>query len=82
MISPVLDAAARAGRCMPGNKDSLMADAGGDDTPVIDRILYRTPLYSTLQQKGAVFGQIGGWERAFWFDLDGSDDPQQLSFRS
>ena len=40
-----------------------------------------TPLYDTLKAKGAVFGQIGGWERAFWFDKAGRDDPESLSFR-
>jgi dimethylglycine dehydrogenase len=40
-----------------------------------------TPLYDTLANKGAVFGQIGGWERVFWFDVDGTNDPDQLSFR-
>jgi dimethylglycine dehydrogenase len=46
------------------------------------RPLKTTPLYDTLQAKGAVFGQIGGWERAFWFDLDDSNDPARLSFRN
>ena len=36
------------------------------------RPLGRTPLFETLKAKGAVFGQIGGWERAFWFDRDGA----------
>ena len=46
------------------------------------RPLQYTPLYQTLLEKGAVFGQIGGWERAFWFDLKGSNDPDLLSFRN
>jgi dimethylglycine dehydrogenase len=46
------------------------------------RPLQRTPLYQTLQDKGAVFGQIGGWERAFWFDLDAANGPELLSFRN
>ncbi|MED5392623.1 MAG: FAD-dependent oxidoreductase [Pseudomonadota bacterium] len=41
-----------------------------------------SPLYQTLQKKGAVFGQIGGWERAFWFDVGGINDPVRLSFRN
>jgi len=45
------------------------------------RPLQCTPLYDELRRKGAVFGQIGGWERAFWFDLDKSNDPDHLSFR-
>ncbi len=45
------------------------------------RPLQCTPLYSTLTDKGAVFGQIGGWERAFWFDREKSTDINVLSFR-
>lgn len=30
-----------------------------------------SPLYETLQSKGAEFGPYGGWERADWFPLDG-----------
>ena len=41
-----------------------------------------TPLYQTLKTKGAVFGQVGGWERAFWFDLDNNHNPDTLSFRN
>lgn len=40
-----------------------------------------TPLAPRLAQRGAVFGQIGGWERAFWFDRDGDHDRDVLSFR-
>ena len=39
-----------------------------------------TPLFDCLKNKGAVFGQIAGWERAFWFDLYGCNKPDQLSF--
>ena len=46
------------------------------------RPLQCTPLYETLNSKGAVFGQIGGWERAFWFDVDNCHDPEKLSFRN
>ena len=45
------------------------------------RPLQQTPLYPALQQQGAVFGQIGGWERAFWFDRTADHDPLRLSFR-
>ncbi|MGI9406781.1 MAG: GcvT family protein, partial [Hyphomicrobiaceae bacterium] len=31
------------------------------------RPVQATPLYDTLKSRGAVFGQIAGWERAFWF---------------
>ena len=46
-----------------------------------------TPLYKKLSEKGAVFGQIGGWERAFWFNSEGisgapgKDSYGHLSFR-
>ncbi len=40
----------------------------------------RTPLYSELKAQGAVMGQIGGWERAFWFKRDGTKDETALSF--
>jgi len=46
------------------------------------RPLQCTPLYETLSDKGAVFGQIGGWERAFWFDRDKSHDADLLSYRN
>ena len=44
------------------------------------RPLNQTPLYDQLVTQGAVMGQIGGWERAFWFDLDQTNDPSALSF--
>ena len=31
------------------------------------RPVQRSPLYERLGEKGARFGQIAGWERAFWF---------------
>ncbi len=31
------------------------------------RPVNKSPLYETLAAKGARFGQIAGWERAFWF---------------
>lgn len=46
------------------------------------RPVNRTPLYETLAGKGAQFGQIGGWERAMWFDRGGNAyDDDKLSFR-
>ncbi len=46
------------------------------------RPLQTTPLYENLKKQSAVFGQIGGWERAFWFDTDASNNPDLLSFRN
>lgn len=46
------------------------------------RPVKRTPLYGRLAAKGAQFGQIGGWERAFWFDRGGQAyEEAELSFR-
>lgn len=44
------------------------------------RPLQRTPLYSRLKASGAVMGQIGGWERAFWFETAEHPDNGLLSF--
>ncbi|MCR9134925.1 MAG: FAD-dependent oxidoreductase [Alphaproteobacteria bacterium] len=44
------------------------------------RPVNRTPLYEHLCGQGAVMGQIGGWERAFWFRLPSSPDTDLLSF--
>ena len=47
------------------------------------RPVRRTPLYERLGAEGAVMGQIGGWERAFWFQTDEVRDEGEagLSFR-
>ncbi len=45
------------------------------------RPVQRTPLYDALEAKGAVFGQVGGWERAFWFAETGGQGEEDLSFR-
>lgn len=45
------------------------------------RPMRTTTLYGSLASRGAVFGEIGGWERAFWFDIDGKRDDAPLSFR-
>jgi len=44
------------------------------------RPVQATPLYETLRAKGAVMGQIGGWERAMWFEREGARDTGELSF--
>ncbi|SLN19769.1 4-methylaminobutanoate oxidase (formaldehyde-forming) [Falsiruegeria litorea R37] len=44
------------------------------------RPLQRTPLYDRLKASGAVMGQIGGWERAFWFETPKNPDTRELSF--
>lgn len=45
------------------------------------RPVRRSPLYQRLKDKGARFGMRGGWERAVYFDLDGSIREPTLSFR-
>lgn len=45
------------------------------------RPVQTTPLYDTLKEKGAVFGQVAGWERAFWFETDIVRDDGKLSFQ-
>ncbi|WP_282609324.1 FAD-dependent oxidoreductase [Pelagibius sp. Alg239-R121] len=44
------------------------------------RPVNQTPLYEHLRSQGAVIGQIGGWERAFWFKRNAADDSEALSF--
>ncbi|MEO1194167.1 MAG: FAD-dependent oxidoreductase [Pseudomonadota bacterium] len=44
------------------------------------RPVQRTPLYDLLVGQGAVMGQIGGWERAFWFQRPDAQDDGSLSF--
>ncbi len=44
------------------------------------RPVNQTPLYGALVDQGAVMGQIGGWERAFWFRRDMTADITHLSF--
>ena len=47
------------------------------------RPVQTTPLYDSLQQKGAIYGQIGGWERALWFAKTPQEhySEAELSFR-
>jgi dimethylglycine dehydrogenase len=44
------------------------------------RPVQTTPLYDTLKAKGAQFGQVAGWERAFWFETDTVRNDGELSF--
>ncbi|MEM7301815.1 MAG: FAD-dependent oxidoreductase [Pseudomonadota bacterium] len=44
------------------------------------RPVNQTPLYDRLIDQGAVMGQIGGWERAFWFRRENQSDFARLSF--
>lgn len=41
---------------------------------------FTSPLYETLKAKGAYFGARGGWERATYFDPEGTVTDHTLSF--
>jgi dimethylglycine dehydrogenase len=47
---------------------------------VSGRPVNQTPLCQHLTQQGAIMGQIGGWERAFWFNRTQAKDADALSF--
>ncbi|MGB7261502.1 MAG: FAD-dependent oxidoreductase [Albidovulum sp.] len=40
----------------------------------------RTPFHTHLEAHGAVFGEIGGWERANWFANEGQEREYQYSW--
>jgi sarcosine dehydrogenase len=42
------------------------------------RPLRRSPLYGRLAERGAVFGEKLGWERANWFARPGRDEPRDV----
>ena len=42
------------------------------------RPLRRSPLYARLAERGAVFGEKLGWERANWFARPGQDEPRDI----
>ena len=41
----------------------------------------RTPFHSQLAEKGAVFGEIAGWERANWFAEEGQEREYKYSWK-
>ena len=41
----------------------------------------RTPFHEHLRSKGAVFGEVAGWERANWFSVDGQHDEYVYSWK-
>jgi dimethylglycine dehydrogenase len=40
-----------------------------------------SPLYKTLKSKGAVYEDVYGWERPYWYALDGVEQKHVESFR-
>ncbi|MEM9797034.1 MAG: FAD-dependent oxidoreductase [Pseudomonadota bacterium] len=51
----------------------LFADHWPFRQPETARGVRRTPLHEALKDRGAVFGETAGWERANWFARDGQD---------
>ena len=41
----------------------------------------RTPLHEHLKARGAVFGEVAGWERANWFARDGQEREYKYSWK-
>ena len=41
----------------------------------------RTPFHSHLAEKGAVFGELAGWERANWFADEGQEHDYEYSWK-
>jgi glycine cleavage system T protein len=41
----------------------------------------RTPLHEHLKARGAVFGEVAGWERANWFANEGQDRDYRYSWK-
>ncbi|MFY0621868.1 MAG: FAD-dependent oxidoreductase [Pelagimonas sp.] len=41
----------------------------------------RTPFHHHLKEQGAVFGELGGWERANWFANEGQEREYQYSWK-
>ena len=50
----------------------------GEERPA-GRKMRTTPLYDVLLEKGAVFTEVNGWERAKWYSLDGREE--EIGFR-
>ena len=47
---------------------------------VTSRGVRRTPLHEALAARGAVFGEVAGWERANWFARDGQEREYRYSW--
>jgi glycine cleavage system T protein len=45
------------------------------------RGLRRSPLHEHLKARGAVFGEVAGWERANWFAKDGQEREYRYSWK-
>ena len=45
------------------------------------RGIRRSPFHHQLQERGAVFGELAGWERANWFAREGQEAEYQYSWK-
>lgn len=45
------------------------------------RGIRRTPLHEHLKARGAVFGEVAGWERANWFAVEGQEREYRYSWQ-
>lgn len=52
-----------------------------DEERAAARPLRTSPCYDRLKEKGAVFGQLFGWERPNWFAPEGVEQKDDWSFR-
>ena len=52
-----------------------------DEERPAGRPLKRAPCYGEMKRRGAVFGQVYGWERPNWFAPDGVKPEDEWSFR-
>ncbi|BCH32034.1 FAD-dependent oxidoreductase [Mesorhizobium sp. L-8-10] len=48
---------------------------------VTSRGVRRSPLHEHLKARGAVFGEVAGWERANWFARDGQEREYRYSWK-
>jgi 4-methylaminobutanoate oxidase (formaldehyde-forming) len=58
----------------------LYADHYPYRQPITSRGVRRTPLHEHLKARGAVFGEVAGWERANWFAKPGQEREYKYSW--
>lgn len=59
----------------------LYADHFPYRQPATARGVRRTPLHEHLKARGAVFGEVAGWERANWFANEGQEREYRYSWK-
>ncbi|MEF9601393.1 FAD-dependent oxidoreductase [Paracoccus sp. PXZ] len=59
----------------------LYADHFPYRQPATSRGIRRSPLHEQLKERGAVFGETAGWERANWFANDGQEREYRYSWK-